>query len=163
MRVLLVLFIALFAVPVFAQDADPLPACELDDREQIINVLREVDFANAYTEITDAMQDMEIAKGDLLDIIEDLDDLQVAWWTEITTEFPDCLEAQNLTQLGGRMLDELLAVSLFGQLTFALTIDGESRDAGHMQDRFAVHLEAYTDRRALFMDALTAMLESVQE
>jgi len=163
MRALLVLFIALFAAPVLAQDADPLPACETADIQAALRVLLSAEFPDKYGEVTDGMQGMDIAGGDLLDVIEDLDDLQTEWWAEIVPEFPACVEAANLTTIGGRMLDEMLAMTLFGQLAYEATLNEQTRTAGNLQDRFNAHLAIWTDFQQQFIDTVAALSESVQE
>lgn len=140
-----------------------LEACEKAEVTAILVAIRDADFADKYAEVTAGIKTMDIASGDLLDVIEDLDDLQLEWWGEIVPEFPSCTEAAYLTLVGGRMLDEMLVATLIGQLAFEQTLNDDSRTASDLQERFANHVELWNSFQEAFLGTITDLTAAIDE
>lgn len=114
--ILAVLFFTL-AVPAFAQDDEDPNACTDAHVDELKSILVEhnivEDFTSVVEEIetaTDLLAQGNDAVTDTFDLLQTVDSLQQVWWTETSSDFPDCTTASFMRTTIGRAYDELTLV-----------------------------------------------------
>lgn len=158
---LFVLFLLVVPITVLATPLhDDVTVCSPTQKALIVKALQKSKFTDLYSNVTDAIKKLKIEKGGLFGIVEDVNIMQEDWWSTTTQSFPDCVEAQQITLTGGRVLDELLIASTMGQLSYSETVAGDKYDASsNLSTEFQYHIKQWTALQGDFIDMITALTQ----
>lgn len=116
--VIMLLGLVLWVSPSVASN-DVIRACSENQQRQIAVAIGEFELETKYRELTDVISDL--ALDSFVESFKDVNTFQVDWWTEFVPSLPNCSLANELSLIGGRLLDELSIA-----LAIALSAVGES-------------------------------------
>lgn len=150
---LAIITLLLIGYEVLASSNDRIPACTAADAASMARAISDAGFGDDYSEIVTQVKDFDVASGDLVLLIESVSQLQSSWWNDITTSFPDCALAVQVTNSGGRVLDELLIGVSVGEAGYKLAQDDD--DSGTtLVNRAKHHIDEWTTAQTEFLELI---------
>ncbi|MBI5669210.1 MAG: hypothetical protein HZC41_14490 [Chloroflexi bacterium] len=157
--VVLAILVALTFSTIQAQNNEDLAACTEDEITEIAVAVSASDFGDDYSALVSKFEDMDIEGGDLLDLSADVSELQETWWSEIVSDFPDCVIAQKIALTGGRMMDELLISVSIGQVAYNEEQTGSRAKSAKLLKRFQYHIAQWTGLQTEFLALINEAMD----
>jgi hypothetical protein len=127
-----------------AQSDEEIPEC--DSSQVSLIILEMQNFMSEYISLNERIANIEAET--LPQLTEDLSDLQLQWWGEITPALPRCTLAIRVSFILGRMLDESLITLALGQAQYPDLVDQHIAETERLSPNAALLVSLFLDTEA---------------
>lgn len=129
------------------------PNCTNQQITAAVLLLDDTGWIDDYTALILALEIINKETGLGMGVLEQAHTLQVEFWGEIASQFPNCTEAHTLKLLVGRLIDETLIMIALAD--YAFFVDG----AGHTDEYNQIldYMRHHRDQRETIADLFDAL------